>query len=91
MRTAGYTDVHVVSEAAEFVYASEEVWWSALWSHGIREELERVEEATGSEGLERFKAAVLERIRTIKRTDGIHQLFPVLFTLAIKPQAETGT
>ena len=91
MRAAGFTDVHVVSEAAEFVYVSEEVLWSSLWSHGMREELEAVEEATGSEGLERFKAAVFERIRTIKRTDGIHQLFPVLFTLAIKPQAETGT
>jgi ubiquinone/menaquinone biosynthesis C-methylase UbiE len=90
MKTAGFTDVHVVSETVEFAYASEEVWWSSLWSHGMREELEAVEEATGPEGLETLKAAVVERLRTIKRTDGIHELFPVLYTLATRPQSETG-
>ena len=89
MTAAGFTGVHVVSEAAEFAYPSVEVWWSSLWSHGIREELEAVEEAVGSEGLERLKAAACERIRTVMRADGIHQLFPVLATLAIKPQSDT--
>lgn len=89
MKAAGFTDIHVVSETAEFVYASEEVWWSSLWSHGMREELEEVEEATGSDGLDTFRVAVLERIRTIRQADGIHQLFPALFTLAIKPQASS--
>jgi ubiquinone/menaquinone biosynthesis C-methylase UbiE len=90
MKAAGFTDVHVVSEAVEFTYASEEAWWSSLWSHGMREELEAVEEATGPEGLETLKAAAVERLRTIKRTDGIHELFPVLYTLATRPQSETG-
>ncbi len=90
MKAAGFTDVHVVSEAADFIYPSDDVWWASLWSHGVRERLEAVEQATGSEGLERLKAAAFERIRTIKRADGIHQLFPVLFTLAIRPQSETG-
>lgn len=90
MKAAGFTDVHVVSENVEFTYASEEVWWSSLWSHGMREELEAVEDITGPEGLETLKAAVVERLRTIKRTDGIHELFPVLYTLATRPQSETG-
>lgn len=90
MKAAGFADVRVVSEAAEFVYADEEVWWSSLWSHGMREELEAVEEATGPEGLARFRAAVLEGARAIKRSDGIHQVFPVLFTVAIKPRPATG-
>jgi len=91
MKAAGFTDVHVVSEVAEFVYPSDEVWWSSLWSHGARETVEAVEQATGSEGLERFGLAVFDKLRTIKQTDGIHQLFPVLFTLASKPQSEAGT
>jgi hypothetical protein len=36
--------------------------------------------------LERFKADVLERLRTIKQADGIHQSFPVLFAFALKPE-----
>jgi hypothetical protein len=87
MKTAGFTDVQVVSETADIIYTSEQEWWTALWSHGIRESLEKVEEATGSDGFDRFRTAVFERIQTIRQTDGIHQLFPALFTLATKPHA----
>lgn len=87
MRTAGFTDIDVVSETAEFTYASEEVWWSSLWSHGMREALEEVEEAGGSDGLAAFRAAVLGKVRASRQTDGIHQTFPALFALATKPQA----
>jgi hypothetical protein len=86
MKTAGFTDVQVVSETAEFVYANEEMWWSALWSHGMRASVEKVEEATGSDGLDRFKADVFERLSFIKQADGIHQFFPALFALALKPR-----
>lgn len=87
MKTTGFTDVQVVSETADIIYTSEQEWWTALWSHGIRESLEKVEEATGSDGFDRFRTAVFERIQTIRQTDGIHQLFPALFTLATKPHA----
>lgn len=87
MSTAGFTNAQVISETAEFVYADEEEFWSTLWSHGLRGSLERIEKTTGPDGLRRFKANVFERLQAIKQTDGIHQLFPVLFTLAIKPQA----
>jgi len=86
MKTAGFTDVQVVSETAEFVYASEEVCWSSLWSHGMREALEEVKEATGSDGLDTFRAAVFGGMRSLRQADGIHQSFPALFTLAIKPR-----
>ena len=85
MEAAGFSDVRVITETADFIYPSEDVLWSSLWSHGARGQLEAVEEAAGPEGLERFKAAVFERLRTMNRPDGIHQRFPVLFTLAIKP------
>lgn len=79
---AGFTDVQIVTETAEFIYADEEEWWSSLWSHGMREGLEKVEKATGTAGLERFKAAVFERLRNIRQDDGIHQLFEAIFALA---------
>jgi ubiquinone/menaquinone biosynthesis C-methylase UbiE len=87
MTTAGFTDVEVVSETAEFVYACEDEWWSALWSHGMREALEGIEEATGPDGLARFRAAVLARMRTVRQADGIHESLPALFTLALEPRA----
>ena len=86
MNSAGFTNIQVVSESAEFIYADEEEWWSALWSHGARADLEAIEKKTGVDGLERFKADVLERLRTIKQADGIHQSFPVLFAFALKPE-----
>jgi hypothetical protein len=45
-----------------------------------------VAKATGPGGLDELKATVCERLRTIKRSDGIHQRFPALFTVATKPQ-----
>jgi ubiquinone/menaquinone biosynthesis C-methylase UbiE len=86
MKAAGFVEVRVVLESAEFVYSGAEEWWSALWSHGAREDLEVVAKATGPGGLDELKATVCERLRTIKRSDGIHQRFPALFTVATKPQ-----
>jgi hypothetical protein len=87
MTATGFTHIEVASEAREFVYADEEEFWSTLWSHGARARLEKLEKATGLEGLLRFKADVFERLQANKQADGIHQLFPVLFTLASKSRA----
>jgi len=84
MNAAGFADIQIISEAAEFVYATEEEYWSTLWSHGGRVTLERIEQATGSDGLQRFKSDVVKKAQLIKQTDGIHQLFSVLFALATK-------
>lgn len=87
MNVAGFTDIRVVSEASEFIYADEEEWWSTLWSHGMRRALERLERTKGSQELYRFKTDALETIQGKKQVDGIHELIPVLFTLATKPGA----
>ncbi len=87
MNAADFTDIQVVSEACEFIYADEEEWWSTLWSHGMRRGLERLERAKGSQGLRSFKADALEMIQGMKQVDGIHDFIPVLFTLATKPPA----
>lgn len=86
METAGFVDIRVVSETAEIVYASGQELWAALWSHGMRASLERVEEATGPDGLDRFRDAVLTWAQTIRQADGIHQVYPALFALAARPR-----
>ncbi|MBN8654238.1 MAG: methyltransferase domain-containing protein [Anaerolineae bacterium] len=84
LKEAGFADIQVVFEATDFVYATEEEHWSSLWSHGARATLEKIEQSTGAGGLQNFKADVFTKTRSIKQTDGIHQLFPVLFALATK-------
>ena len=84
MTKAVFADVQISSETAEFVYADDEEWWSSLWSHGMRVGLEEVEKATGKTGLEEFKTAVFNELGTMRRKDGIHQVFEALFASAIK-------
>jgi ubiquinone/menaquinone biosynthesis C-methylase UbiE len=86
MNAAGFADIQVSSETAEFIYASKEEFWSTLWSHGLRGTLERIEQTTGSAGLQRFKAEVFKQAEAIQQTDGLQQLVPVLFALATKPR-----
>jgi len=87
MVTAGFTDIQIISETAEFTYPTDEVLWSTLWSHGSRHTLERIETVTGSEGIQRFKADVIKKFQVLKQTDGMHQLFPVLFAIGTRPWA----
>jgi ubiquinone/menaquinone biosynthesis C-methylase UbiE len=87
MTATGFTRIQVTLEAREFVYADEEEFWSKQWSLGSRAKLEKIEEARGPEGLLRLQADVFEGLQALKQADGIHQLFPVLFTLASRPRA----
>jgi hypothetical protein len=74
----------VLFPAAKCVGPDAEEFWSTLWSLGARAKLEKIEEARGPEALLRLKADVFERLQALKQADGIHQLFPVLFTLATR-------
>ena len=85
MDAAGFTGTQVVSEVQEFIYASKEEFWATLWSHGTRKALEAIEQTSGPEGLQRFQADVFTKADAIMQADGIHQQFPVLYTLAVKP------
>lgn len=84
---AGFEDTQVFSETAEFVYSTEEEFWSSLWSHSRRETLEEIERVTGTEGLERFRLEVFKKLGDLKQADGFHQLCPALIGLATKPPA----
>ncbi len=84
--SAGFLDVRIARSSTETVYGSEHEWWSSLWSHGSRATLERLEQALGSDGLERFRMAAFEKLRAIRHADGIHILWNALFGLATKPE-----
>ena len=85
MNTAGFEKVQIFTETPEFIYATEEEFWSTLWSHGFRGTVERIEKERGPDGLQRFKSEVFNKINSIKKTDGLHQLIPVHVSLATKP------
>ena len=83
--TAGFTDIQVISEVAEFTYATKEEWWESLWSHGGRASLERIEKTSGKEALAQFKAECLEQIDARERSQGFQRSFHVLYTIAVNP------
>lgn len=82
---AGFVNVRVFDEAADFTYGTKEEWWATQWSHGARGMIERIESALGPEGLARFKSEVFNRLDGLTRPDGIHHVMPVLFTVAERP------
>lgn len=86
LRAAGFADTRVVHESADFVYATKEDWWATQWTHGARGTIERIESASGPEGLARFQAEIFDHLDAMKRPDGIHHVMHVLVTLAAKPE-----
>ncbi len=85
MSAAGFAETQVFVEEADFVFATEEEFWSALWSHGVRRTLEKIEQLAGSDGLKKFKSEVIVKAGRFKQKDGLHQKYTVLISLAAKP------
>lgn len=85
IKAAGLVDIRVISEAAEFTYATKEDWWRSQWSHGSRAKLERIEKTVGAEGFAQFKAECFEKMVVAQGDKGFQRTFHVLYTLAVKP------
>jgi len=85
LNTKGFKVVHLSSETRDVIYSSEDEWWAAQWSHGGRAVLEEIEEKHGSDGLERYMAAVFEELKRIRQTDGIHDRSRTIYAVAVKP------
>lgn len=83
MARAGFTNIQVISETANFVYATKDEWWESLWSHGGRGPLERIERTGGSEALERFKMECMQQLSP--ESQNIRRSFHVLYTTAKRP------
>jgi O-methyltransferase / aklanonic acid methyltransferase len=86
LESAGFGNIQITPEAAEFTYATSEEFWLTLWSHGKRGTLEDIEKAEGTEGLQRFKMEVVSKLESLGQHGGIHDLLKALIGLATKPQ-----
>jgi len=82
IKAAGFTDIRVIPETADFTYATKEEWWDTLWSHGARASLERIEKTSGPEVLAQFKAECFKQIAARIGSSGYQQSFHVLITIA---------
>ncbi len=85
MKRAGFSNIRVISEVADFTYATKEEWWESLWSHGGRAPLERIEKIGGPEALAQFKVECLQQMEERKGSRNLQQSFQVLYTLAVNP------
>lgn len=81
LQQAGFVDIRITTEEADFVYSQDEEWWQSLWSHGIRSRLEQLDAPT----LAQVKAGMLDKVRALKQADGIHTLFRAFCAVATKP------
>ena len=81
MQQAGFVDIHISMEEAEFVYTQDEDWWVSLWSHAIRRRLERLEPPV----LAQVKTDMLHKVEVLRQSDGIHTLFRAFCAVGTKP------
>ena len=81
LHQTGFQGIDVGVEEQDFVYADEEEWWLSVWSHGLRQRLEGLEESVLTE----VKSNMLQRVQVLKQPDGIHTQFRALFGLGKKP------
>jgi ubiquinone/menaquinone biosynthesis C-methylase UbiE len=86
MESIGFEDIRIKGEELDFLYSSEDEWWSTIWSHGMRGTLEQILESGGETTLHEFKLAAFENLQTVKQPDGFPHAWSVLFTLGRKPQ-----
>jgi len=84
LKTAGFSEVHVITETADFSYATREEWWETLWSHGRRNMLENIEKTGGPDALAAFKAEAFDQMEIRRGSRDIQESFQVLFTMAAK-------
>jgi len=81
LRQSGFTDIQITVEEMEFVYRSEEQYWSSLWSSGLRRQLDKMT----ANLLAQAKSEVMRKFQTFRQPDGFHKLSRALFACAKKP------
>jgi len=74
----GFSEVRVVHDRLEHLYANFDQWWNGLWGHGMRTGLEQLNE----EQLASLKAELYEELKGEYRPDGFHENLEVFYTLA---------
>jgi len=75
---AGFKQVQVLYEQADFVYADAEEWWNSRWSHGPRYALEQMTPKV----LAQFRAEVFAKLAQEAHSNGIHETLRIQYILA---------
>jgi SAM-dependent methyltransferase len=71
LKDAGFKNIEVFNERAEFVSASEEVWWEQMRAVGWHRFFKKVG-CNGAETLTKIKESIFRELQTHKRPDGIY-------------------
>lgn len=78
---AGFVQIQVIEEEAEFVYRDEHEWWATMQSYLGRGALESMP----PDALKQYQAEAFARLRPLKQPNGIPEILRVLFALGQKP------
>jgi len=82
-RAAGFRDIEISRETAEFVSTDEEEWWRQMSSVGWQTSFEKIE-LDGADQLKRIKEAMFRDLQPYKQPDGIHFTKSVFFVSCVK-------
>jgi hypothetical protein len=84
LNRAGFAEVQVITEEADYwVCSDEETWWATQWSISARAGLERLQPAA----LDKLKAEAFDNLRALKQPDGFYYRLQAHFALAARPPA----
>jgi ubiquinone/menaquinone biosynthesis C-methylase UbiE len=83
LHKAGFRDIEVSSETAEFVSTDEEEWWQQLIAVGWDTLFEKIKQKSYDQ-YQKIKEAVFRDIQPNKHPDGIHFKKTVFFVSGIK-------
>ena len=83
LRAAGFRDIEVAKETAEFVSTDEQEWWRQMSSVGWETLLEKIEQKS-ADTLRIVKAAIFTDLQPYKQPDGIHFTKSVFFVSGVK-------
>jgi ubiquinone/menaquinone biosynthesis C-methylase UbiE len=80
LELADFADIRIYQEESELVYRDEEQWWLSLNTLGVRASIEKMD----PRAVKQLKAEMDDCIQPLKRSDGIHVLYQVLYALSAK-------
>ena len=83
LRNAGFRDIEVSRETAEFVSTDEEEWWGQMGSVGWDSLIEKIKQKSADQ-LIKIKEAIFKDLHPYQQADGIHFTKSVFFISGVK-------
>jgi SAM-dependent methyltransferase len=82
-QTAGFKNIDITREKAEFVSSDEEEWWRQMEAVGWKTLLDKIE-LYDADQFYRLKEAIFADLQTNKRVDGIHFTKSAFYVSGVK-------